>query len=426
MTGPRYSSRRWIVVASIFLLAFITIMDRVAVSAGKAALAAQLHLSDLQFGWVFGAFTMGYAIFMVPSGWLADRFKPRRFLAAALCLWSLFTMATGMASTLGPLIAVRLLFGCAEAGAYPAASRALYSWTAPGERGLALGLMNTGSRLGAALGLTVASYGILWLGWRRCFLLLGALGIGWALWWLLWYRDDPSLHPAVSEAELALIRGGRETATKEASAGGWASIVFSRQGGLLLFQYFANNFTLFVVYSWMLPYLQDHYHLSPARVGIYAGLPMYFGAAATWAGGGAVDALFGRGYRGVSRALPGVVGFSIAAVSVALAAYAKGADAFVVLLGLAVFGLDFTIGASWTVCTDIGRERTGTVSAAMNMMGAAGSFTCSLAFPYFLQLTGGAGLFLILAAGLNVLAAGCWLGLGARPRLARAGAPVRE
>jgi ACS family glucarate transporter-like MFS transporter len=213
---------------------------------------------------------------------------------------------------------------------------------------------------------------------------------------------------------------------EHAATQSWTAIVFSRRGGLLLFQYFANNFTLFLIYSWMLPYFEEHFHLAPARAGVYAGLPMYCGAAATWAGGVVVDFLFRRGHRRGSRVLPAVAGFLIAAASMGLAAWANGPEPFVGLLCLAVFGLDLTISASWTVCTDLGREKTGTVSAAMNMMGSAGSFSCSLAFPYLLLLTGGAELFLLVAASLNLLAAGCWMGLFAGSGVDRSGAPVAE
>src|SRR6266404_1827021 len=266
-TRVKASPLRWLVVASVFVLAFITIVDRVCISAAKRDIAAELRINDLQFGWVFGAFTLGYAVLMIPGGWLADRFGPRRCLTCIVCLWSAFTMASGAMRALIPLIAVRFLFGLAEAGAYPTASRALYAWMPARERGLALGLLNGGSRVGGALGLPLASYLILGFGWRACFVTLGALGFIWASGWFFWFRDRPAHQSATySEATPATASG--------------ISVIFSQPGALLLFQYFADNFTLFLVYSWMLPYLEQHFHLDPVRAGIYAGLPMYCGAVA--------------------------------------------------------------------------------------------------------------------------------------------------
>src|SRR5258708_7642409 len=159
---------RWVVVASVFVLAFITIVDRVCISAAKRDMAAELRISDVQFGWVFGAFTLGYAVLMIPAGWLADRCGPRRCLTWIVCLWSAFTMVTGAMRALIPLIAVRFLFGLAEAGAYPTASRALYAWMPASERGLALGLLNGGSRLRAAPGQPLPSYLVFAFGCPRC------------------------------------------------------------------------------------------------------------------------------------------------------------------------------------------------------------------------------------------------------------------
>ena len=383
------SRARWLVVGSVFMLGFITIMDRVCISAAKPSMARELGITDVQFGWVFGAFTLGYAIFMIPSGWLADHYGPRVFLASIVCIWSLFTMLTGLMSALVPLFLVRLMFGFAEAGAYPTASRAIYNWVPVGERGLALGLLNMGSRVGAAAGLAITSFTIIRYGWRVSFFVLGAVGLLWAIYWVLWYR-------------------GNSVESVEPQRAGWVRMVLSRRGGLLLYQYFANNFTFFLVYSWFLPYLIQHFHLGAERAGLYSGVPLYCGALGTWLGGFSVDRLYRRGHQRISRGLPGILGFSIAAVALVAAAYAPIPELFVILFCLAIFGTDLTVGPSWTVASDLGKQNTGTVSGAMNMMGAVGSFAASITFPYLLQLTGRIQPYLFLAAALNVGAAICW------------------
>ena len=128
---------------------------------------------------------------MLPSGWLGDRLGPRRFLALIVALL-VAVHAVNRPGFGGPvLIAVRLLFGAAEAGAYPTAARAIYNWLPARERGLALGLLNTGSRLGAAFGLAVMSVSVASFGWRVSFVALGIGGVLWAAWWYVWFRDRP-------------------------------------------------------------------------------------------------------------------------------------------------------------------------------------------------------------------------------------------
>ena len=124
---PR-SHVRWLVVAMLFVFSALTIIDRVAISGAKSVMATEIGIPDVQFGLIFGVFALGYAAFQIPAGWAADRYGPRVFLAAIVLAWSFFTGVTGLVTTVPALLVVRFLFGAAEAGIYPTASRALYSW----------------------------------------------------------------------------------------------------------------------------------------------------------------------------------------------------------------------------------------------------------------------------------------------------------
>ncbi|HYZ83693.1 MAG TPA: MFS transporter [Bryobacteraceae bacterium] len=414
-TGIRHRTRvRVYVLAAIFLLSFITIVDRVCISSAKAAMSQELGIGNLDFGAVFGAFALGYALFMVPSGWFADRYGPRLFLTAVVVIWSIFTITTGLVRTVMPLIVLRFLFGMAEAGAYPTATRAIYNWFPVRERGLALGLLNTGSRLGAAIGLFIMSLSVAHLGWRMSFWVLGVLGIAWAVFWYLWFRDNPATKSGINALELDYIRSGspaHATADTPPPKATWSDFFGSRNFYLLLFQYFASNFTFFICFSWLLPYAQERYRLTPAEAGFYASIPLYCGAMATWLSGLAVDAIYKRGHWKLSRALPAACGFGLAAICLLFAGSLDSVLAFVVCFGIATFGVDLTLSPSWTASSDIGWHYTGTLSAAMNTMGSLGSFASSLAFPWLLKTTGTVEVYFYAAAIFNVIAILCWIGL---------------
>lgn len=394
-------------LAGLFLLSFITIVDRVAISAAKNDMADELGIADMAFGVVFGAFALGYALFMVPAGWLADRWGPRSFLAATVACWSVFTLGTGLVSGVAALVAVRFLFGAAESGAYPTAARAIYGWMPAGERGLALGLLNTGSRLGAALGLTAMSACIAAAGWRASFAMLGAAGLAWAVWWRGWFRDNPREKRGVSTAELARIGQAADARPARPGESRWQDLV-SLDSALLLAQYFASNFTFFICFSWLLPYLRTRFELGPQAAGMWASVPLYCGALATATSGMAVDALYRRGYWSLSRRLPAICGFALAAVMLLAAPYAGSVGAFVACFAITTFGVDFTLSPSWSVAADLGGRRTGTLSAAMNTLGSLGAFASSLAFPALLAATGGIQAHFLVAAALDVVAVFCW------------------
>lgn len=402
------SQVRWLVVALLFVFSFLTIVDRVAISAAKADMARDLGIPDVQFGLIFGMFALGYAAFQIPAGWAADRYGPRVFLAAIVVAWSFFTGLTGLLTTVPALVLVRFLFGAAEAGIYPTASRAIYNWVPRRERGAAQGVLFIGSRLGAAFGLSVVSFGIAQVGWRSTFGVLAALGFVLAAVWIAWFRDRPELKPGVSPAELAYIRAGGEPASAAGQGAGPSGSLWGTQTIALGIQYFASNFTFFLAFSWLLPYLQTQYALSAAQAGAYASLPLYFGALGNWLSGAAVDALYRRGHWGRSRRLPAMVGFALGAAALLVTPAMNSALGAVVCFSIATLGVDMTLSPSWTSCQDIAGPRTGTLSAAMNMVGNGGSFVSSLTFPLLLQATGSAATYFYLAAALNVVALLCW------------------
>src|SRR5499427_5495363 len=113
---PTASRVRGRVLAFAFLLAVVTYLDRVCISAAAPFIMEDLHLSLLQMSVVFSAFTLAYSVFEIPSGWLGDVRGPRRVLTRIVLWWSGFTMITGAARGFASLASIRFLFGAGEAG----------------------------------------------------------------------------------------------------------------------------------------------------------------------------------------------------------------------------------------------------------------------------------------------------------------------
>lgn len=96
-----------------FLMAVITYLDRVCISAAAPAMARDLDLSRTQMGHVFAVFALAYAIFEIPAGWWGDRIGQRRVLTRIVACWSLFTILTGLVRSYWALLAARFIFGAA-------------------------------------------------------------------------------------------------------------------------------------------------------------------------------------------------------------------------------------------------------------------------------------------------------------------------
>lgn len=154
---------RHAVVTVTAMVAALLYLDRVCIAFAGSYIREELGLSPVQMGWVLGAFFWAYAFGQVPAGWLSDRFGGRRMMTIYVLAWSLFTAMTAAASGLAGLIAARLAFGLAQAGAYPTATSLLSRWVPPTGRGKASSLVSLGGRLGGAAAPLVTALLLVWL-----------------------------------------------------------------------------------------------------------------------------------------------------------------------------------------------------------------------------------------------------------------------
>ena len=119
----RPTNARYGAFAFTLVMIAIAYLDRVCISTAAPSIQGELGLSDAQMSLVFSAFTLAYALFEIPSGWLADRFGARVALSRIVVWWSAMTAATGFTGGFASLAAVRFLFGAGEAGALPSCAR---------------------------------------------------------------------------------------------------------------------------------------------------------------------------------------------------------------------------------------------------------------------------------------------------------------
>lgn len=410
---------RYFVAAGMFLLALLLYVDRVCISVAKESIAGDLLLSDKQMGWVLSIFALGYALFQVPSGILADKFGPRKVLTGIVSIWSILTAMTGAVNNFITLLLVRFAFGAGEAGAFPGMARATYSWFPLRERGLITGINFSGSRLGAAFALPFVAWLITDFGWRNTFLILGGIGVVWAFAWWFTFRDTPEEHTALSTKERDHIVATRQqTEPGEKTNLSFSDVSGSKNMWSVVLQYFCSNFTFFFALTWLFPYFKETYNLSAMDAGLYTSAPFIAGAFGNWIGGAMIDIIYRKGNMNLSRKLPAIIGFSLAAIGLVWSVFAGSAVEAVVAISIAILGADMTLPSSWTVCVDIGRRSAGAVSGTMNMAGNVGSFLTALAFPYLTAWLGGAQAFFYVAAGLNVVGIFLWLQIRADKGLA--------
>jgi MFS transporter, ACS family, glucarate transporter len=373
-----------------FLLAVVTYLDRVCISAAAPYISDDLHLTTIQIGQVLSAFALAYSLFEIPSGWLVDRIGPRRVLTRIVLWWSGFTMLTGAAVGYQSLIATRFLFGAGEAGAFPSMSRGLSHWFPLRERGKANGVMFFGSRVGGMLSVPVALVLINRWGWRLSFVIVGAIGLLWAVGWYRWYRDRPADHSSVSASELAWIEQDRRDRQRGWNAHvevatPWRALTRSRNLYAICAMYFTYGYGLYFYFTWLPTYLIRVLGFSQLNGGLLAGLPFLFAGLANLGGGWLTDTLArDRGLRAARCGL-GCGAFLTGAILTFGSTLVPQPVAKAVLLALALGSVDLALSACWAVCLDVGRDHAGVVTGCMNTFSNLGGVLTPLVVAYAVE-----------------------------------------
>jgi MFS transporter, Spinster family, sphingosine-1-phosphate transporter len=162
----------------IFVANFLNYTDRQLVSALEVPITTDpaLRLTETEYGWLWSYFTIGYMICAVPVGLLADRYRRTYLFAFCITVWSLATVASGMAQTKLTLNLARVFIGVGEAGCLVIGPSLISDYFATGVRGKALSAFYLGLPLGGATAFLLAATLKDHLTWREMFYLAGVPG----------------------------------------------------------------------------------------------------------------------------------------------------------------------------------------------------------------------------------------------------------
>jgi sugar phosphate permease len=425
-TAERPSKVRYAVLGLACALAVVTYIHRIGFAAGAPEIARGLELNDRQVGYLMSAFLVAYGLFQMPLGLLGDRIGGRYVLTSLVLGWSLLTAAVALAVFLPAdgalpfvfLLVLRFLFGAFQAGGFPVLGRIIADWMPVSERGFAQGAIWMFSRWGGAL----IPFLLTWLfvrcgQWPVPFVLIAALGLLWCAVFWPWFRNRPDEKVEVNRAERDLIAGGRPDAGAQSDSVPWSRMAASSSVWALCFMYgfngFSGNF-----FTTMLPlYLSKHRDLSPDGTALLSALPLGAGSIACLLGGAASDGLIRRtGNRTWGRRLVGLLGMALASVSFYAVPSVREVWLLALCLTATFFASDLSMGPAWASCADIGERYAGTLSGAMNMLGAlAGAGGAALAGTLFHR--GRPELVFAVFSGVYALAAMCWLCVDVTKRL---------
>lgn len=415
LDSPSQTHIRWLLIFWLFVLSAVSFLDRVNISIAGASIASDYNLSNLELGFVFSAFLLGYALFQTPGGWLADQLGSRRVLAAGVLWWGIFTaltasLSSSIAHALFLFITIRFLLGAGEAIIYPASNQFITRWIPSHERGIANGWIFAGVGAGAGISPPLVTWVMIHYGWRYSFWMCAAIGVAAGAVWFFMARDTPQEHPGVSAAELSTIESGLTLRQNQnqASLLSWSRILSSRSVLAVTISYFCYGYVAWIFFSWFYIYLKKVRGLDLKSSAFYGMLPFLAMTVCCLAGGWLNDAITKSQGKRAGRGGVAVFSMALTAVFLILGSRAANAQIASVVLAGGAGALYLSQSSFWSVTADIGGASSGAVSGLMNM-GAqlGGALTASLT-PWIADHFGWTASFLV-AAGLSVVGSFTWL-----------------
>jgi MFS family permease len=375
----------------------IAYVQRSAIGVPSKAIEADLGIGPREMGLVMGTWYWGYALCQLPAGWLADRWGSKAALALYAVLWSALTGAVGLATGLPGLLLVWGAMGCAQAGIFPCATKAVGALFPATERAIASGFLAACMAMGAAIAPVLTGRLLGPLSWQAIFALYALPGLLWAV---VFAVRVPRLDPPPAPAD-------------DGSAGTepirWAKLVTDVHMVLLCVQQLLRAGAMAFFFTWFPRFLQETKGISQLDAGTLAAWPCVGGMLGGLCGGVVSDWLLKRtGNPRLSRQ-----GLTVAAMivcfAVALTAYfVSDAETAVLLISVGAF-FGYVGGVSaYAMAITMGGRRVAVVFATMNMSGNVGAALFPLAVGWIVAETGNWNLALLLFASLFALDAVCW------------------
>lgn len=397
---------RWAFVILLLIGAIVNYLDRANLSVANTTIAREFHLSSTKMGLLLSAFLWPYAIANLPSGWLVDKFGPKKMFLFASGFWSTATIICSFVSSYPIFYAMRMVLGVAESPFFTAGLKVNQEWFSDEERGLPVAIINTGSQISNAIAPPILTLLLVAFGWRSMFIIIGVLGLLVLLVWQKLYRDPTSEETIAIKGSLEAAKEVREGKKSEKQAS-WGELFKHKRTWFMIIGNFGIMFTIWVYLTWLPSYLQKERGFSLTQSGFVASLPYICGIIGVLLGGSISDRLIKKGVQPItSRKVPIVGGAILAAVATAPLPFIKSTTVIIVLLCIGYFASQLPSGVIWTLAADVApSNQVASLGAIQNFGGFLGAAMAPIVTGVILDKTGTIGSVFLIGAALLILGA---------------------
>jgi ACS family hexuronate transporter-like MFS transporter len=318
-----------------------------------------------------------------------------------MVFWSLASMAHAVGNSLSGFVIARAALGLGESGVFPASIKTVAEWFPQKERALATGVFNAGSNAGAILTPLIVPWISIHYGWRMAFVVTGALGFVWLIFWLLLYRK-PEVHPRVSKAELTYILADRPVAAAKIR---WRRLISYRQTWAFVIGKFMTDPIWWFLLFWIPDFLQRNHGLKLMQIGVPIMVIYIMADIGSVSGGWLSSEMIHRGKSVNQSRKVAMLICALSVVPIIVAFRIESLWGAVLVIGLAAAAHQGFSANLFSLSSDIfPAEAVGSVVGIGGMAGAVGGMLMAKIVGYVLQWTG-SYMIPFLIAGLTYLVA---------------------
>ncbi len=384
--SERVGRYRWLICALLFFATTINYVDRQVIGVLAKELEKIVGWSEIEYGNITAAFQAAYAVGLILSGKLIDRFGVKVGYAVALTIWSLAGMITAFARTPLHFGLCRALLGLGEAGNFPAAIKSVAEWFPKKERGLATGIFNAGTNVGAVIAPPTVAWIFVRFGWQWAFVLTGAIGLIWLAFWLPLYRK-PQEHPKVSAAELAHIQSDPADPPGKTP---WLKLIPHRQAAAFAIAKYMTDPIWWFYLFWTPKFLSEKHDLDLSRLPLPLIVIYLIADVGSIGGGWLSSSLIKRGWSVNKARKTAMLLCALAVTPVVSVPWIESLWPAVLLIGLAAAAHQgWSANVFCTVSDTFPRQAVGSVVGIGGMAGSVGGIMLAVLTGAVLQTSPG-------------------------------------
>ena len=417
------------ICALLFFAATINYIDRQVIGILKPDLMKAFGWTDERvYSSIVFSFQLAYAIGFIFAGRFMDAVGVRKGFALSVIIWSIAAAAHGLAGFVSgwtlPMISLdaktgvamvtltgaavglaiaRFALGIGEAGAFPASIKTVAEWFPRKERALATGIFNAGTNVGALASPLLVPMIATSLGWQWAFVITGAIGFLWVVWWLAAYRQ-PEEQPRLKPAELAYIQSDPPDPIVKIP---WRKLLPHRQTWAFAVGKFMTDPIWWLYLFWVPDFLNKNYNVSISVSQLGPPLiTIYLIADIGSVGGGWISShLIKKGWTPNKARKLAMLVCALCVVPIIFAASGVSKWTAVLLISLAAAAHQGWSANIFTLASDMfPRKAIGSVVGIGGMAGAVGGMCLALLVGAILQDTGSYKLIFAIAGSAYLVA----------------------